>query len=175
LNESLGEFPRRYREGLISAISAGFFFVLIGAIFIIRPDLFDRILGFFRSFKVVQVPNTTISFPAPEHPFAFAHSVIYEAAERFGYAFGFFQIVILVLRFTVRSPLSKKAETVSNLIFWLGAGYLTRTFLIETTRFSFLLGMTRWFAFWSVIIMLIGISLIIRAIILAAASTIRAT
>lgn len=100
-----------------------------------------------------------------------AHSVVYLAVEQFSYVWGLFQLVILALRFVARSPLGKKAETVSDIVFWLGAGFLTRTFLLETTRMSFISEMTRWFVFWSGIIMLIGVSLIIRAIILAAVPT----
>jgi len=92
--------------------------------------------------------------------------------EKFSFAMGLFQIVILLLRFIVRSQVGKKAETVSNLVFWLGASYLIRTLLIETTRFT---ATTGWFVFWAGIIMLIGASLIVRAIILALASAVRTT
>ena len=57
---------------------------------------------------------------------------------------------------------AKKAETVSNVIFWLGAGFLIRNFLSEMTT------TTTWFAFLAATIMLIGVSVIARAIILAA-------
>lgn len=48
------------------------------------------------------------------------------------------------------------------MVFWLGASYLVGTLLNETTM------MEDWFVFWAAIIMLIGVSLIVRAIILAA-------
>jgi len=171
LSESFEGFSHRYRESLFSAISAGFFFVLVGAIFITTPNLFDRILDFFRDFDVVRVPNLGVWLPAPAHPFALTHSVVYEAVERFSYIWGIFQVVILVLRFVARSPVNKDAETVSNIVFWLGTGFLIRTFLIETTRMPSFVGLTRWFVFWAGIIMLLGVSLIIRGIILAAVST----
>jgi len=151
-------FPRRYGEGLISAISAGFFFILIGIIFVTTPNLFERILDFFRDFDFVRVPNTGIFLPAPFFPRN--HQVVYRAAEQFEFAFGLFHIVILGLRFVFRSAVRRKAETAGNIVFWLGTGYLTRTLLIETTR---------WFEFWAVFIMLIGVTLIVRAIILAIA------
>jgi len=174
LNESLEGFSRRYREGLFSAISAGFFFVLVGAIFMTTPNFFERIIDFFRDdWGLVRVHNLGIFLPAPAHPSA--HSVVYAAVEQFSYVWGIFQIVILVLRLVARSPLSKKAETVSNIVFWLGSGFLTRTFLIETIRLPLLTEMTRWFVFWAGIIMLLGLSLIVRAIILAATPTRRST
>jgi len=159
LNESSKGFLRRYREGLFSAISAGFFFILVGAIFITTPNLFDKTIDFFRDFDIVHVPNMEILLPAPASPRT--HLVVYSAATLFSFVWGLIQLVILALRFVARSPLSKKAETVSDLVFWLGASFLIRTFLNETTT------ATTWFVFWAGVMMLIGVSLIIRAIILA--------
>jgi len=170
LSEGSEWFSRRYREGLISGISAGFFLLLIGAIFVITPNLLDRIISFFRNFGLMFVPNFgSLRLPAPANPLI--HSVLYGAVELFCYVWGLFQIGVLVLRFLVRSSWSKKAETVSNIVFWLGTGFLIRTFLIETTLLPLLAVVSRWFVFWSGIIMLIGAILIIRAIILAVASS----
>lgn len=159
LNESSKGFSRRYREVLFNAISAGVFFILVGAIFITTPNLFDKIIDFFRDFDIVRVPNMEILLLAPASPGT--HLVVYSAATQFSFVWGLFQIVILALRFVARSPLSKKTETMSDLVFWLGASFLIRTFLNETTT------ATTWFVFWAGVIMLIGVSLIIRAIILA--------
>ena len=167
MNQSSERFSLRHREGLISAISAGVFLLLVGAIFLTTPNLFNEIIDFFSDFELVRVPNLgNLWLPAPAHPRAY--SVVYLAVEQFSYTWGLFQLVILALRFLVRSPLNKDAETVSNIVFWAGTGFLTRTFLIETVRLPLLTEMTRWFVFWSGIIMLIGVSLIIRAIILMA-------
>jgi len=162
MNEGFEGVSGRYREGLFSALSAGFFFVVVGAIFIITPNLFDKIVVFFKEWRLEPLSPSLkeIRFPAPAFPRT--HQEVYSAVEQFCYVWSLFQVVILVLRFVARSPWSKKAETVSNFVFWLGAGFLTQTFLIETTR---------WFVFWSGIIMLIGVTLIIRAIILAAVPT----
>jgi len=167
LSQSSEGFSQRHRDGLFSAISAGFFFILVGAIFMTTPNLFNEIIDFFSDFKLVSVPNlTNVSLPAPVHPRA--HSVVYLAVEQFSYVWGLFQLVILALRFLIRSPLNKDAETMSNIVFWVGTGYLIRTFLIETIRLPLLTETARWFVFWSGIIMLLGVSLIIRAIILMA-------
>jgi len=172
LNESFEGFSRRHREGLISAISVGVFFILVGAIFLTTPNLFNNIIDFFSNFDLVHVPHLdNVYLPAPVHPFSSTNRVVYTAVEQFSYAWGLFQLVILALRFVARSPLNKDAETVSNIVFWVGTGYLIRTFLIETIRLPLLTGLTRWFVFWAGIIMLLGVSLIIRAIVLAAAST----
>lgn len=173
LTESYGAFSYayKYRESFISAISAGFFLLLVGALFITTPTLFDRIIDFFRNFDaLVPVPNTVISLPAPRNPLT--HVVVYTAAQQFCFALGVFQIVILALRFAARSQVSKKAETVGNLVYWIGAGYLTGTLLLERTVPAEWLQPDPhilWFVFWAAIIMLIGVTLIIRAIILATA------
>lgn len=151
-----------YREGIFSAVSAGFFFVLIGVLFVITPNLLGKIIDFFRDFGVVQIPNLGVWFIAPEHPSL--HSTVYLAVQQFSFIWAFFQIAILVLRFAAGSLFGKKAETVSNLVFWFGAGVLINMFLIETAR----LNVNRWFQFWAAIIMLLGLSLIVRGIILAA-------
>jgi len=46
-----------------------------------------------------------------------------------------------------------------NLVFWLGAGILVENFLIQETN---------WFVFWSLLIIIIGVSMIARAIVLGA-------
>jgi hypothetical protein len=158
-------FSSRYREGIFSAISAGFFFVLIGAIFITTPNLMNEIIDFFSNWRLVSVPNVSgLRLPAPASPAA--HVVVYTAVRQYSFVWGLWQIVILALRFVFRSPAGKKAETVSNLVFSVGAGFLLSMFLIDTTR---------WFVFWAAIIMLLGLSLIVRAVVLAAAHAIRST
>ena len=152
------EASPQYREGLFTATSVGFFLLLVGTIFVITPNLFDRILDLLRDFELVDVPHTDLIFPGPAFPSR--HSIVYLAAEQFSFAVGLFQIIILALRFLVSSSEGKKAEAVGNLVFWGGAGFLIQFFLIETTQ---------WFVFWSVVIMLIGASLIARAIIIAVA------
>jgi len=175
LNETYGGIPRRYREGIFSAISAGFFFLLIGVIFVITPNLFDRTVDFINDFGLERLPNTAVYFFAPHSPLL--HQIVFRAVEQLSYAIGFFQIVILALRFFAGSPWNKKAESVSNLVFWIGAGYLIRRLLIESTIRTAMIwtAMTTWFVFWSAIIMLLGVSLIVRAIILGAVSTMRTT
>ena len=170
LNETYWGFPRKYREGIFGAISVGFFFLLIGAIFVFTPNLYKGTIDFLQDFGLERIPNTTIYFIAPASPRL--HQAVYRATEQFSYAIGLFQIVIMALRFFAGSPWNKKAETISNLVFWIGTGYLIRMLLIEPTIWT---AMTTWFVFWSAIIMVLGVSLIVRAIALGAVSTMRAT
>ncbi len=159
MSEGSKVYPRRYGEGLFSAISAGFFLILAGSLYMTTPSIFEKILAFFRDFDIVRVTNMSILLPAPAFPAN--HLIIYSTITQFSFVWSIFQIVILALRFVAHSPPVKKGETVSNLVFWSGTIYLIPKFLNDTTT------ITTWFVFWSAIIMLIGASLIIRAIILA--------
>lgn len=167
LTESYGtaSYAYRYRESLIGAVSAGFFLLLLGALFIMTPELFGRTIDFFEDFGAVTVPNTTIGFFAPLRVLSQSNRIVYTAVEQFCFAFGVFQVVILALRFAARSPIGKKADSVGNLVFWIGTGYLVRTLLLETARWA---PLTTWFVFWAAIITLLGVTLIARAVILAA-------
>ncbi len=150
------ETPRKYQEGLFTAISAGFFILLVGTLLVINPNLFDKILDFFRDFDTVNVPNTDVTFIAPEFPRL--HLTVYQAAGQFSLALAAFQIVILALRFVIPSSWGKRSETVGTLVFWAGAAFLIQSFLIENTQ---------WFVFWSTIIILVGVSMIARAAVMA--------
>jgi hypothetical protein len=147
------ETPRKSQEGLFGAISAGFFFLLVGILFVVTPDLFGAIIDFFTDFKLVDVPHTNIMFPAPQR----LHLTVYEAAGQFSIALAVFQLVILALRFVIPSSWGKRAETVGNFVYWAGASFLIQSFLIEN----------QWFVFWSTIIILFGVSLIVRAAVMA--------
>jgi len=150
------ETPRQYQEGLFTAISIGFVLLLVGTLFVINPDLFGSILDFFRDFELVDVPNTDIMFPAPATPSS--HSMVYQAAGQFSIALAVFQIIILALRFVIPSSWGKRSETVGNFVYWVGASFLIQLFLIETMQ---------WFVFWSTIIILVGVSIIARAAVMA--------
>lgn len=150
------ETPHKHQDGLFTAISAGFFLLLVGAIFVITPNLFESIIDFFKDFKLVDVPNTDIVFIGPEFPGS--HMTVYQAAGQVSVALCVFQIVILALRFVIPSSWGKRAETVGNFVYWAGAAFLIQLFLVESTQ---------WFVFWSTIIIIAGVSLIARAVVMA--------
>lgn len=77
---------------------------------------------------------------------------------QFDLAIGILQILILALRLGMHSPTGKTAETVGNLIFWLGAAVLVNMFLLTGT-------INGWFEYWGAFIVLIGITLVARAIV----------
>ena len=163
-------FSRRHREGLLSAISAGFFLVLIGMLFVVKPNLYNDTATFFNNFNVTSaVPHTQIQLPAPSSNSTVrnANLSVYSAVEQFSLAWGIFLIALLVLRFAFDSSWRRKAENISNIVFWFGVAYLVQTWLINSTNGNTYQAQT-WFEFWSLIIVLLGISLIVRALCLAA-------
>ncbi len=162
MNQGHWRYSGRHRESLVSAISAGFFFILAGTIFITTPNLIDGITEFFRDFTTIQIPRIEgIYLPAPDHPAT--HLTVYSAVGQFSLIWGIFLIAIMGLRFAAHSPLNKKADNAGDIVFWLGAYYLLTTILNEATTHA------TWFAFWAEMIMLGGVSLIVRAIVLATA------
>ncbi|MEM3640687.1 MAG: hypothetical protein QW468_04255 [Candidatus Bathyarchaeia archaeon] len=151
---------QQFRESFLSALSAGVFLILLGAIFIATPNFFDKLLAFFMDFDIVHVSSLGIYFLAPKNPAA--HTTVYSAAIQFCLTWGIFLIALLCFRIFVHSPLHKKAENFSDIVVWLGGAVLITSFLNEETTAS------AWFAFWALVITLIGVSLIVRALILAA-------
>jgi len=161
--KKLSEKPRFLsgrREGVLSAVSAGFFLILAGTIFIVTPNVLDKFTSFFQDFNTVDVPHTAIVLPAPVHPER--HTAVYSAVQQFSLVWGIFLVAMLTLRVLFHSPTRKKVENAGDIVFWLGTSYLISTMLNETTT------TTAWFIFWTEILMLVGVSLIVRAAILAA-------
>ena len=160
-NSSAHAHAYKAGEGIISAISVGAVLILIGTIYVttLPTPLWDKIVSFFGSFDIVKVSDQ-ISLPAPA---AIAdHAVVYNAAFQFCIGIAILQIILLTLRLMWHSPISKTAETAGNLVYWFGASYLVPTFLNSATD------VPTWFAFWAAILMVLGVSMIARAIVLFA-------
>lgn len=157
MDQDARPFRLAYRDGIFTAFSVGFFFILVGAIFAVTPSLYDGLRTFSSSdsWMTDKVGNTNVLVPVPVSPGA--HSVVYQAAFEFCLIWGLFQVFLLISRFVVRSRPRRKARTASSVTFWLGASYLINTYLNATTTKE------TWYTFWAAIIILIGISVIIRA------------
>jgi hypothetical protein len=151
------------KESLVTGLYAGAVFIVLATIYFVNlpNSLYGSIVKFFNSLVLAQVPGTTISLPAPSVPAV--HAVLYGAVFQFCLGLGIIEIAVLTLRIVVlHSPLSKKAETVGNLVFWLGASYLAITYLARITI------MSEWFVFWVGIVLIGGFSLVARAFVLLA-------
>ncbi len=167
---------RTEREWVFGAISAGVFFVLIGALFVFIPGLYGAIFlsrGYFSDFfigntiNIVQAPNLPISYPAPAH--LSAHQLVYQAAFWFSLVWGLFQICVFIARLLVHSPIRKNGESLGNGVFWLISAYLIDAYLI--TYLDSITNVSRSImfvsSFWALIIAAVGLSLIGRGIYLA--------
>lgn len=135
-------------------------FILIGMVFVFaQPNsLWDSMVKFFSSFTLRSVPGTGIYLPAPAN--TAVHAVLYTAAFQFCIGLGILQILLLLLRLAIRSPIGKTAETVGNLVYWFGAAYLITVYLSDAPS------ITQWFMFWAAILIMLGLSFIARAFVL---------
>jgi len=137
--------------------------MLIGLLFVINTNLVDKIGSFFNDIKVVDVPHfPSVMLPQPAD--VGAHLTVYRAVEQFSLVWAVFLTTMLVIRFATESTTRKKAENVGDIVFWFGVAYMVQTWLIDKAK---------WFEFWAWILMLLGISIVARAIVLAAARAIR--
>ena len=164
LNEKLNPQSSAYkaRERFFSAISAGAVLILLGIIYVINlpSSLWEAVVEFFSNFTFAQVPSTGIYLPAPISPMS--HAVLYGAIFQFCIGLGILQIIFLALRFMLNSPIGKTAETMGNLVYWFGAAYLVTAYLNSTTTIS------KWFVFWTGILIILGLSFIARSFVLLA-------
>jgi len=141
----------------LGLVSLGFFLIVIGAVFVVTPNLTGEIKAFFteENFDRKEMyPNVWLPAPKTHNP------IIYEAIMNFCYAFSVSQIIILILRFALKDSSSHKAETASGIVFWLGMGFFANfanSLLVEPTS---------WFSLLSGLILMIGL-LIISRILLA--------
>jgi hypothetical protein len=148
------------KENLLSGIYIGSIFIILAVIYIasLPVSLWDEIVDFFSSLTLAPVPGTGIALPAPSNPAA--HIPLYTAAFYFTVAVGAIEIVVLILRVLINSPMPRKAETIENIVFWLGLSYLIITYLVNMTIAG------EWFVFWAGVILIFGLALLARSFVL---------
>jgi hypothetical protein len=147
-----------WHEGLITAVAVGGTFILIGLIVILTPNFADKVGAFFGDFTFIYFPfnSGTISFPAPENPAM--HHDLFTSAMYFAVGIAILQIVILPLRLAFKSPIKRIAETVGNLVFWVGASVVANVYLLAGTTEG-------WFQYWAFLIIFAGLSLIANGLV----------
>jgi hypothetical protein len=150
------------KENLLTAIYIGAILIALAAVYFssLPNSLWDQIVSFFMQLTLSPIPGTNIPLPAPGNPAA--HANLYFAAFEFAIAIGITEIIILLLRVYFRSPVARKAETVENIVFWMGSSYLIIAYLVNMSIPA------EWFVFWAGIIMLFGLALVARSFILLA-------
>ena len=147
---------RSLYEGLITALAIGGFFIILGSVFALTPGIYQETRNFFSDITTVTYhlgTASTVNLLAPAHPSE--HLAFYTAVVNFLLGVGILQIVILALRLATHSRIRRIADSIGDLIFWLGAALVANSFLLAGT-------LTGWFQFWSALIVLIGLSLIAR-------------
>jgi hypothetical protein len=155
--DSTKKKPDLYGEGFFTAVSAGFFFLLVGVIFIITPNLFNAAVDFLQNLELARVPNTDIFLPQPTN--LASNLTVYQAVGQIAIVVCAFQLFMIALRFVFHSSMNKRAETVGNLVYWAGAAFLVQTYLVDSMQ---------WFVYWALLIIVVGVSLIARAAVMAA-------
>lgn len=139
---------------ILGITSIGFFFILIGIVFLANPDLLTKILDFFHDFELQEVcPG--ILFYGPASPPS-THAVVYTAAFQFCFGYALFLCGILFARFTLRDTLGRKAWTFSGILFWFGAA---------AGVWALMAGSIDWFMFLGLLIVLIGLVIVVRCMI----------
>ncbi len=150
------------KENLFTALYIGGLFIIIALIYYIHvaDNLWNSVINFFTSLTLAPVPSTGISLPAPSNPTAYAN--LYNASFQLAIAIGILEIIILALRVWLGSSVSRKAETIENIVFWLGTSYLIVAYLQNMTITG------EWFVFWAGIILIFGLALLARAFVILA-------
>jgi hypothetical protein len=154
--------PEKKKENLITALYLGAVFILLAIIYFVNlpNNIWTSIADFFSTLTLATVPGTSFGLPAPLVPSA--HLLLYITGFQLALGLGVLEIAVLTIRILLHSSISRKAETIQNLVFWLGASYLVITYLVNMTI------MTEWFVFWAGIVLIGGFALIARAIVLIA-------
>ena len=143
---------QRRRDDYAGAISFGAFLVLLAVFYLANPSLPSEARAFISDFKPVQISqNFWWLEPSSNHP------ILYSAAEQFCYLFGLVQVAILGLKLAKRSSIREKARTSSDIIFWLGAGYVSGVLSG---------GALGWIPFLGILIILAGVSIVARSTVL---------
>lgn len=140
---------KRREEKFLGLLSFGAFLVIVGAIFLITPNLTDRIEAFFRDFELEQVSGH-FYFPTPQNP----HPTLYESVAIFCFAYGIYQFLLLILKFALKAQPTKKSETFTSIIFWPATGYVLLMMKDETIK---------WLTFIATLVILAAIVIIIRS------------
>lgn len=80
------------------------------------------------------------------------------------------QILVLTIRLAFGSRIRRTAEYVGDLVFWFGTAYMLNDLAEMKNTLTNAQQLTLWFQFWSAIIILIGLSLLARAVLLYVAA-----
>ena len=156
---------RNFYEGLITALSIGGFFIILGFVFAFTPGITEQTSNFFSDLTTQTYTlgsTSTLSLWGPAHPAS--HQGFYSAVINFFIGVGVLQIIVLAIRLVSHSWIRRIAQSVGDIVFWLGAAVVASVFLLEGT-------LNGWFQFWASLLVLIGLSLIARFLVYSVSRT----
>jgi hypothetical protein len=148
------------KENLLSGIYIGSILITLAVIFIVQSSLWNQLVDFFTSLTLAPVPGTGVALPAPSNPAGYYE--LYMAIFEFTITVGAIEVVVLILRVLLDSPVQRKAETIENIVFWLGTSFLIITYLVNMTITA------EWFVFWAGVILITGLAFLARSFVLLA-------
>jgi len=145
LNES-----SRLRIGRnLRAASLGFFLVLVGVFLIVYP-LAEEIRSFLGDLRFAPMFDH-IYYPAPSSP----HPFFYNIFRNFSIVWSLWLVFLTVLQLATKDRVRRVAHTLGDCAFWIGAAYLL-------DRIGF--GALAFGSFLALLVVVAGLSLIIRAL-----------
>ena len=156
---------------LISAVSIGLFFILIGIIFVINQNLWPKIKNFGNDFAITHIANTSVQLPVPASPES--HTSVYSAFFQFALGIAILEILILTIQLVNGSRIRRMTQSVGSLVFWFGAAYLLNNLANMKSTLAHSQQLTMWYQFWAAVIILIGVSIIARSAVLFEANKFR--
>jgi hypothetical protein len=156
-----------FYESLITALSIGGFFIILGLVVVTTPNFVGQTVSFFQDFTTIPYPmggTSELRLPIPSDPAAYID--LYTAALNFAIGIAILQAIILALRIALRSRVGKISETIGDLVFWAGVAWAASAFLLAGT-------VAGWFQYWSILIFFAGLGLIARFIVYLVARLLR--
>jgi hypothetical protein len=156
------ELTSSRQEPLFTAIYIVAVLISLAVIYIshLPHSLWNSLVNFFMTLTLSPVPSIGIALPAPSNPAV--HTNLFLAGFQFALAVGIIEIIVLFLRIAFHSSIARKAETIENIVFWLGTAYLITAYLVNITIVA------EWFVFWAGLLLVFGLALVARAFILLA-------
>ena len=156
---------------MIAGVSVGLFFILVGTIAVVNINHLSQLGDFANDLTAVNVTNTSIQLPAPNVPAA--HTAVYTIAFQFALGLGLLEVLVLGMRLGLGSRIRRTTGTVGGIVFWFGAAYFLSGLANMKSTLAVSQQQELWFQFWAAIIILIGVSIIVRAVVYFTAKAVR--
>lgn len=125
--------------------SFGIFLIVIGAFFALYPGLTGKFREFIMDFDLVEI-SQGFYLPVTRG----THPEVYSFFLWLSVAMVVANLLIFGIRFAIRDPLRRKADTLSGIIFWAGMAFLSDQLLAMNLEFQLV---------YSYFIIILGISI----------------